>query len=258
MTIDPRTLRDLAVEVVESAGAALRDRALPTTIATKSSARDLVSEADRTSEQRITEALSEARPDDAILGEEGTARPGTSGVRWVVDPLDGTTNYLYGLPSWSVSIAAETEDDGAHRTLAAAVHQPTTGETFAAARGCGASQGSAPLRANDPVPLGEALVCTGFAYGTEVRSRQAAQLVAVLPRVRDLRRDGSAALELCWVAAGRLDGFYEDDLGRWDWLAGALIAQEAGAVVTPLREGVVAAGPALHAELTAALAAAEA
>lgn len=202
--------------------------------------------------------LADARPDDAVLAEEGAGRDGRTGLRWVVDPLDGTVNYLYGLPAWSVSVAVERLDGDAPVTIAAAVAHPLGHETFAAARGAGATCNGAPLAVTDPVPLEAALVGTGFAYRTEVRRRQAAQAAHLLPRVRDLRRLGSAALDLCYVGAGRLDGYYEDDLRRWDWLAGGLVAEEAGARVSPFADGVVAAGPHLHTELTAELAAAPA
>lgn len=256
MSDDPEDLRDLAVSLAERAGAELLARARPGAVTTKTSARDVVSEADRGTEQLILDALADARPDDAVLAEEGEGRPGRTGLRWVVDPLDGTVNYLYGVPLWSVSIAVERVSGAAPTTVAAAVAHPLAHETFAAARGRGAVCNGAAVGVRDPVGLADALVGTGFAYRTEPRHRQARQAAYLLPRVRDLRRLGSAALDLCYVAAGRLDGFYEGALERWDWLAGGLIASEAGARVTPLDDGVLAAGPHLHGELREALAAA--
>lgn len=217
----------------------------------KTSATDPVSEADRASERLITRTLSEARPEDGILGEEGADRPGTSGLRWIVDPLDGTVNYLYGMSAWSVSIAC-CDDDGA---VVGVVHEPATSTTYAAIRGQGAFRGSERLRVNDPVPLAHALVATGFGYEVEDRRRQAAVVAALLPRVRDVRRVGSAALDLCMAAAGTVDGYYEDTTSIWDWAAGALIAAEAGAVVRTYGGGLVVAGPALIDPLCDALAA---
>jgi myo-inositol-1(or 4)-monophosphatase len=170
----------------------------------------------------------------------------------VLDPLDGTVNYLYGIPAWCVSVACE-DADGA---LVGVVRDPVHDVTYRASRGGGSWSGTTRLAVNDPVPLRRALVATGFAYDARVRARQARMLAEVLPQVRDVRRAGSAALDLCAVAAGRADGYYEDTTSRWDWAAGALIAAEAGATVTPLRDGVIAAGPALHADLVALLAAA--
>ncbi len=219
----------------------------------KGTSNNLVSDADRASEQAITELLVASRPDDAIVGEEGTARVGSGPVRWLVDPLDGTTSYLYGLRHWSVSIAAEiSRGDGWH-AIVGVVHDPAVGETFTATEGAGAWLGGHRLQVSDPVTLERALVATGFGYSAESRRRQATTVAHVLTRVRDIRRLGSAALELSSVAAGRVDAFYEDDLEPWDSAAGALIAAEAGALVTPFGDGVLAAGPGLHAALRAEL-----
>jgi myo-inositol-1(or 4)-monophosphatase len=256
-------LRRLAAGAARAAGAELlRRQGNVTGLGTKSTATDPVSDADRASEALLTDRILSARPGDGLLGEEGADRPSGTGLRWVLDPLDGTVNYLYGFPAWSVSVCCELADgaDAADRWggLVAAVHDPVRGETFTAARGQGAWLGRRRLRVNDPVPLGEALVGTGFSYQAGRRARQAATVARLLPRVRDLRRAGSAALDLCWVAAGRVDAFYEDALSRWDWAGGGLIATEAGAVATPFGDGLLAAGPALHAELAAALDAAAA
>lgn len=213
--------------------------------ATKSSPTDPVTEADRAAEQLVVQHLRRRRPGDAVLAEEGTEVPGTSGLRWVIDPLDGTVNYLYQRSGWAVSVAVE---DGAG-TLAGVVVDPVLGETFQAVRGGGAYCGRERLRVNDPVPAARALVGTGFSYLPDSRRRQGNLVATLLPHVRDIRRSGTCAGDLCALAAGRLDAFVEDELSHWDWAAGALIASEAGAVVTPLRTGLLAAGPVAHAEL---------
>jgi myo-inositol-1(or 4)-monophosphatase len=211
---------------------------------TKSSQTDMVSEADRAAETAVVELLRAERPDDALLSEEGAGDRGTSGRRWVVDPLDGTTNYLYRIPQWAVSVALEDEDGG----LAGVVHNPVSGETFRAERGHGAELNGKPIRVRDHDRLETALVATGFGYDPDVRAGQADLLRRVLPRVRDIRRAGAAALDLCFVACGRLDGYYERGINHWDWAAGALIVREAGGVVLKLeggRPGLAAAGPRL-------------
>ncbi|MGK2949426.1 MAG: inositol monophosphatase family protein, partial [Acidimicrobiales bacterium] len=172
-------------------------------VATKSSPTDMVTEMDRASEALILEELLGVRPADGLLGEEGTDVAGTSGVRWVVDPLDGTTNYLYGFPGFNVSIAAEVDGEPA----VGVVYDVVRNELFSATRGGGATRDGEPIRASDTVVLAEALVGTGFSYDPERRRRQAQVLVEVLPRVRDIRRQGAAAVDLCSVACGRLDGY---------------------------------------------------
>jgi myo-inositol-1(or 4)-monophosphatase len=251
---DTFALLDLAVEVATAAGNQLLSRREDAgRVDHKSSATDPVSEADRAAERRITEALTAARPDDGLLGEEGADRRGSTGLRWVVDPLDGTVNYLYGIPAWSVSIACEDE----HGALVGAVVDPSRQEIYTAVRHRGAHRNGASLQVNEPVDLPRALLATGFSYDSAIRRRQAATLAFLLPRVRDIRRIGSAALDLCAVAAGRVDAYYEDTTARWDWAAGALVAAEAGAVVTPLASGLLAAGPSLHTGLSALLAEAQ-
>lgn len=246
-------LLELAVQIAREAGALLLQRRGDAGAVTyKTSATDPVSEADKASEDLITRRLFDARPDDGLLGEEGADRPGTSGLRWVVDPVDGTVNFLYGIPNFSVSIACE-DGDGA---LVGVVYEPPTDTLYTARRGAGAWRNDVALQVNDPVPLARALLATGFSYDVEDRRRQSAALARLLPQVRDVRRIGSAALDLCMVAAGRVDAYYEDTTSIWDWRAGALIAAEAGAVVRSLRGGLVAAGPALIDPLYQALAAA--
>jgi myo-inositol-1(or 4)-monophosphatase len=203
---------------------------------TKSSPVDVVTAVDTASEALIVRRLTDARPEDGVLGEEGAEREGTSGVRWVVDPIDGTVNFLYGLPAYAVSIAAEV--DG--RTEAGVVLNVATGELFTAVRGGGAwltAPGAAAVRLHGsaPVSLAQALVATGFGYRVEQRRAQGAVVARLLPEVRDIRRHGSAALELCAAAAGRVDAYYEVDLKPWDHAAGALVAAEAGLVVAGLQ-----------------------
>lgn len=245
---DLESLRALAVRAARAAGGVLLERyGAVRGVETKSSATDPVTEADRASEALLVSMLLEARPDDGLLGEEGAAREGRSGLRWVVDPLDGTVNYLYGLPAWSVSVACED----ASGAVIGVVYDPVHDELFSAVRGGGALLHGERLRVNDPVALGQALIATGFVYDADVRARQALTVARVLPVARDVRRFGSAALDLCALACGRVDGYYEDDLGRWDWPAGGLIAAEAGARVEPYGTGVIAAGPTLFPQLNA-------
>jgi myo-inositol-1(or 4)-monophosphatase len=235
---DPAELLALAVDVAREAAALVaRGRATAGDhVAVKSSAVDVVTAVDTDSERLIVERLTAARPGDGVLGEEGGARTGTTGVRWVVDPIDGTVNFLYGVPAYAVSIAAEV--DGVVR--AGAVLNAATGELFTATAGGGAYLSSPDrpdpvrLRGNAPASLEQSLVATGFGYGVEQRRAQGAVVARLLPQVRDIRRFGSAALDLCAVAAGRVDAYYELHLNRWDYAAGALVAAEAGLVVTGL------------------------
>lgn len=250
--IDPDELCALAAELAVDAGALLRegqDR-VRTSVETKSTGTDMVTEMDRASERFIVDGLLARRPSDGILGEEGAARAGTSGVRWVIDPLDGTTNYLYGFPSYAVSIGAEV--DGV--SVAGAVHDVVHGETFTAIAGAGAWCDGRPLRVNHPPSLAQSLVGTGFAYAAATRAEQATVLERVLPNVRDIRRAGAAAVDLCWVAAGRLDAYFERGLAPWDWAAGGLVAAEAGARTLVAGDLHVAAPPHLFDELVALVA----
>ncbi len=227
-------LLDLAVEAARRAGALLRD-GRPDDLAvaqTKTSPIDVVTEMDIAAEKLITGFLADHRPQDGLLGEEGASSPGTSGVRWVIDPLDGTVNYLYGLPTWAVSIAAERDGE----TVVGVVEAPMRGETYRAVLGGGAyADGRARaderrLAVRPSPPLDQALLGTGFGYIQARRAHQADVAQRVIPRVRDIRRGGSAAIDLCDVAAGRLDAYYERGLNPWDLAAGALIAREAGAL----------------------------
>ncbi|PZT70435.1 inositol monophosphatase [Streptomyces sp. SW4] len=242
----------IAREAAARAGDLLRDGrpADLAVAATKSSAVDVVTEMDIAAEKLITGLIADRRPDDGVLGEEGASTEGTTGVRWVVDPLDGTVNYLYGLPTWAVSIAAEQDGE----TVVGVVAAPMRGETYHAVRGAGAWatgswDGERRLACRPSTVLDEALISTGFNYVAEVRAHQAEIARRLIPRVRDIRRGGSAAIDLCDVAAGRLDGYYERGLHPWDLAAGDLIAREAGARTggrpgeRPSRDLTIAASP---------------
>lgn len=218
----------LAEHAAREAAAFIADRRPADLIAeTKSSPTDMVTEMDTGAEQLIRKAILERRPDDAFLGEEGGEDDGASGVRWVVDPIDGTVNYLYDLPAFAVSIGVEV----AGATVVGVVAAPRFGEVYTAVLGAGAWCNGRPIQARPATDLADALVATGFGYRAERRERQGAIVQALLPRVRDIRRAGSAALDLCAVAAGRVDGYFERGTFAWDRSAGALIATEAGAVV---------------------------
>jgi len=213
-------------------------------VSSKSSETDLVSEADRASEAAILDLLLSERPEDGLLGEEGSSRDGASGRRWVVDPLDGTINYLYGFAAWCVSVALEDGSGG----LVGVIHDPLREETFTASRDEGAFLNGARIRVNEKDSLELALVATGFGYQAEVRAAQSELLTQVLPRVRDIRRAGAAALDLAWVAAGRLDAYYERGLKAWDWAAARVLITEAGGALAELDgepRGLAAANPVL-------------
>jgi len=226
--------RRIALEAGELAARRRREGVEVAT--TKSSIVDVVTQADRDVEQLIRDRIAEQRPGDAILGEEGGSTGGTSGVTWVVDPIDGTVNYLYGIPHYAVSIAVVEGDPDplTWNALAGVVLNPANDELFTASRGAGAFLGDRPIRIADAVPLERALVATGFAYDAAMRGRQGEVVAQLLPSVRDIRRQGTASLDLTYVAAGRLNAYFERTLNPWDHGAGALIAEEAGAVVRGL------------------------
>jgi myo-inositol-1(or 4)-monophosphatase len=251
----PVALLDLATDAALRAADLLLDgfEQARATVETKSTATDMVSEMDRASERLIVSTLLAARPDDGLVGEEGSASAGTSGLRWVIDPLDGTTNYLYGHPGWAVSIAAE-DDAG---VVAAAVVDPMHRDVFTATRGGGARRNGQPISCSTLDDVSTALVATGFGYAAERRRAQAEVLVELLPRIRDIRRMGAASVDLCSVACGRVDAYYERGLAWWDMAAGGLVAAEAGALVAAIDGGpagpdaasTVAAGPGLFSTL---------
>jgi myo-inositol-1(or 4)-monophosphatase len=261
---DPTELVTLARAVADEAAALLMSRHEQVKVVqTKSSPTDVVTQMDRAAEELIRARIHDARPGDAILGEEGGQTGAGTAVRWVVDPLDGTVNYLYGLPDWSVSIAAEV--DGA--IVAGVVSAPLRRSTYTATAGGGAWLHSEltpvprKLTCNDGAALAQALVGTGFSYQSAQRAVQGQIVGRLLPQVRDIRRAGSAALDLCAVAGGQLDAFYEHGLNYWDVAAGGLVAREAGAVIGGLHGGqaseelTLTAGPALFSVLHDALAA---
>ncbi|MEK6226728.1 MAG: inositol monophosphatase family protein [Chloroflexota bacterium] len=248
----------LATEAAREAGALLLElrRSPATGIRSKSSATDLVSEADERAERAIVATIRKRRPADALVAEEGSSARGSSGVSWYVDPLDGTINYLYGIPHWSVSICcADTAGP-----LAGVVFDPLRDELFSAARGGGAHLADRRLAVTDKRDLASALIATGFGYGAAERVTQGRLIAKVLGDVRDVRRFGSAALDLSWVAAGRWDGYFEAVDKPWDWMAGAMLVREAGGRVTeldptdPAFPRIIASGPGIHDELVALLA----
>ena len=202
----------------------------PEGLDSKTSATDPVSDADREAERVVRELLAAERPDDGLLAEEGSRSEADSGRRWVVDPLDGTVNFLYGFPFWGVSVALEDADG----LLAGVVLNPVSGECFAAERGAGATLDGRPLRVSSRTELARAMIGTGFSYEPVQRAAQAEVVHRLLPRARDIRRPGAAALDLAYVAAGRLDAFYERGVKRWDWAAGRLLVEEAGGVVAEM------------------------
>ena len=240
--------RGLALE----AGALLRERRRSGfAVSSKSTRNDLVTEVDRAAEARIVSRIRAQRPEDAILGEEGASQKGTSGVRWIIDTLDGTTNFLSGYPAYAVSIGVEVDGE----RVVGAVDNAANGETFWAARGLGAFLDGRPIHVSSKDDLSVALLGGGFGNNSVHRDAQAALLARVLARVADLRRGGSAALDLCAVAAGRLDAFYELRLALWDYAAADVIIREAGGATSSLAGGplggatVLAAAPALLAPL---------
>lgn len=264
MSADRTALLELASALAVEAGEVItdmRDEAVASPD-TKSSPTDPVTAADRKAEQIIVDGILAKRPDDGIVGEEGTDRTGTTGVDWYIDPIDGTTNYLYGIPAYSVSIAAAV--DGA--VVAGAVYNPVSNELFTAKRDGGAHLAigesgatAKSIRVSSPDAVASSLVATGFGYRSERRRRQAEVMAALLPGIRDIRRFGSAALDLCAVACGRVDAYFEAGLNTWDYSAGALIATEAGARCHDLRGGeptthfLVATAPGIDSELSGLL-----
>lgn len=249
------SLLDLAERAARAAGDMLRERASGPAegVSSKSSPTDLVSDADRDAEELLIELISSERPDDGFVTEESEGRASESGVDWILDPLDGTVNFLFRIPWWCVSVAARDETG----VVAGAIYQPNLDEMFSAARGDGAFLNGAPMKVSDRDRIDRALIGTGFSYVPEARAEQAQIVARVIPRARDVRRFGSAALDLAHLACGRLDGFYEAPLEEWDKAAGLLLVTEAGGVVTPLpapqglTTGAIASGPKIHGALVA-------
>ena len=242
-------LLELAEKLGAEAAALLMKRPPAFEISSKSTAIDIATQMDVAAEKFIVDSILAARPDDGIIGEEGSERPSKSGITWVIDPLDGTVNYVYGLPGWNVSIAAKDIDG----PIVGVVTAPTINSTWKATRGGGSFYNGHKISCNDPIELDRALIATGFQYDVANRVSQMEYLAKLVPIARDVRRNGAAAVDFCHVAMGAIDGFYESGLKEWDWAAGGLIAQEAGAIFTqhgsaPLQTSIVA-GPSLHASL---------
>ena len=263
MTEDPTELRILCESLARSAGgiASLGRRAIDDRnrfdAGTKSSTTDVVTEYDEAAERHVVDAIRRLRPGDGIVGEEGTNHIGDTGFAWYIDPIDGTTNFVYGQPAWSCSVAVAREGE----MVAGAVYVPPLDEMFSAGIGQGATRDGRSITASGQDDLALALVGTGFGYQPEQRREQAAVVARLIGDVRDIRRLGSAAVDLCMVACGRLDVYYERGLNSWDAAAGELIAREAGAVTSdfdggPARpEAMVAAAPGVHAAFLQLLAA---
>ncbi len=247
-------LRDLATELARAAGlVALAGRRSGGALLgnTKSTPTDLVTKYDQQAEATIVSRLRESRPNDAIVGEEGASYPGTSGYAWHIDPIDGTTNFVYDLPEWAVSIGVEYHGVA----VAGAVFIPCLDELFAAALHAGATLNGKPISPSDQSDVALALVCTGFSYQPESRQAQANRIARIISSIRDIRRLGAASVDCCFVACGRLDGYFEENVKSWDIMAGGLIAREAGAVSSDFKGGparpseFLVAAPGIHAAL---------
>ena len=242
----------LAEGIAQRAGELLSNRPDTFDINEQSSARDFATRMDHASEKLIVSEILAARPEDGIIGEEGANRESQSGITWVIDPIDGTVNYFYNLPGWNISIAAK-DDEG---VLIGIVYAPTLNSMWRASRGGGAFLNDRAIHCSKAEHLEDSLIATGFSYDLAERVRQGEKIASVIPRVRDIRRNGAAAVDLCHVASGAVDGYFESGLKEWDLAAGGLIAREAGALVsgrngTPAgEEMVIAAGATLHGLLT--------
>ena len=250
-------LLELAEQIAKKAGELLMSRPTNFELDQKSGVLDFATQMDHESEKLIVSEILAARPDDSIIGEEGANRKGSSGYTWVIDPIDGTVNYLYGIPGWCISIAIKDEVS----YLVGVVHVPSFAMTWSARRGAGATCNGKPLRCNEPVELNRALIATGFAYDIERRKPQAKFIAELLPQIRDVRRMGACAVDICMVASGSVDAHFEAGVNEWDYAAAGLIASEAGAKFSYLKgiwDGekyfVLTAGPSLFASLAKALA----
>ena len=240
----------LAERAARAAGDMLRERFSrpPEGVAAKSTPTDLVSDADMASDDLLVGFISSERPEDGFITEESAGKESGSGINWVLDPLDATVNFLFGIPWWCVSVAAEDE----HGVVVGAIYNPNLDELFSATRGGGAKLNGSPIRVSDRSEMSTALIGTGFSYDAGAREEQAGMAARVIPIARDIRRMGSAALDLAHLACGRIDGFYEAPLEHWDKAAGLLMVVEAGGVVSELpgprglTAGAIASGPDLH------------
>ena len=238
-------LLTLAIDIAKRAGELLLTRPVNLSVDTKTSDIDIVTQMDRACEKLIVDAILAARPEDGIIGEEGSDRPSKSGYTWVIDPIDGTVNYLYNMDGWSISIAIKDADG----VCVGVVYAPTINSMYTASRKGGSFLNGKRLSCNDPIELNRALIATGFAYRKEQREIQVEQFNKLILQIRDYRRNGSAAIDICHVASGIVDGYYEIGLHEWDLAAAGLVATEAGATLSVHGELVIAAGPYLHGEL---------
>ncbi|WP_430592184.1 inositol monophosphatase family protein [Humidisolicoccus flavus] len=233
------SLLNLATTIATDAATFIREqRAKGVNVAaSKSSLTDIVTETDQASERMVAEAIMQARPNDSLLGEEGLSHQGSSGLTWIIDPIDGTVNYFYDIPTYAVSIAVVEgdADPQSWTSLAGAVVNAPLGDVFAAARGEGATLNGRSIAPTGETRLEQSLLGTGFSYEPERRARQGVVVAQILPRARDLRRIGSAALDICFVASGQFDGYWERGLKPWDFAAAMHIAEEAGVEVRGLR-----------------------
>ena len=244
----------LAESIARKAGTLLTNRPSKFELDQKSGVFDFATQMDHESEKLIVTEILSARPHDGLIGEEGANQESKSGITWVIDPIDGTVNYLYDIPGWCISIAAKDNDGG----LVGVVYSPATQSLWRASRGGGAQLNGIPIKCNEPVALDRALIGTGFAYDIEKRKIQAELIAQLLPQIRDLRRLGACAVDICHVASGSLDAYFEAGVNEWDYAAAGLIATEAGAKVS-IDKGiwngeknmVIVAGPTLHAPLSA-------
>jgi myo-inositol-1(or 4)-monophosphatase len=254
-------LLNLAESIALKAGSLLTNRPSKFDLDEKSGVFDFATQMDHESEKLIVSEILAVRPDDGLIGEEGANRDSKSGVTWVIDPIDGTVNYLYDIPGWCISIAAKDKDGG----LAGVVYSPATQSLWKAHRSGGAFLNGNPIKCNNPVALNRALVGSGFAYDLEKRKIQAALIAGLLPEIRDLRRLGACAVDICHVASGSLDAYFEAGVNEWDYAAAGLIATESGAMIS-IDKGiwngeknmVIVAGPALHPALSAQIRAGQA
>lgn len=249
-------LLTIAESIALKAGELLKKRPSKFELDQKSGVFDFATQMDHESEKLIVSEILLARPDDGLIGEEGANKESKTGITWVIDPIDGTVNYLYDIPGWCISIAAKDKDGG----VVGVVYSPATNSLWKATRGGGAFLNGAPIRCNEPVALNRALVGSGFAYDLERRKVQAQFIAKLLPEIRDLRRLGACAVDICHVASGTLDAYFEAGVNEWDHAAAGLIATEAGAKVSVQsgiwngqKQLVIAAGPTLHAALHEAI-----
>jgi myo-inositol-1(or 4)-monophosphatase len=246
-------LRAVAEELARAAGdMALNGRKSgQVTATTKSSPTDMVTQYDKASEEMVTAGLQSLRPHDGIVGEEGASREGTSGITWHIDPIDGTSNFYFDIPMWAVSIGAVDENG----PIAGAVYAPALGDMFTASRGEGATLNGSPISVRNNTLLSDALVCTGYSYRASERERHARRVAKMVTQIRDIRRFGAAAIDLCFVACGRYDAYFEEHLHSWDLIAGQIVATESGAIVTDYAgnavtpQQVLAAQPGIQADL---------